>query len=210
MENINYQLYLVTDSSGKTDEEFLTVIEESLKGGVSVVQVREKELELIPFYERAKAVKELTDKYDVPLIINDRLSVCIGLGADGAHIGQNDLDGEIARDILGPDRILGISASTVDEAIKAERDGADYIGCGAVFPTSTKDDADMVTIEEFKKIKESVNIPVLAIGGISEENVCELASTDADGICVVSAIMNSKEPKESSENLLKEFKKLSK
>ncbi len=209
MENIDYSLYLVTDSREKSEEEFLNVIEEALKGGVSVVQVREKELELIPFYERAKAVKELTDKYDVPLIINDRLSICIGLGANGAHIGQDDLDGEIARDILGPDRILGISASTVEEAIKAERDGADYIGCGAVFPTSTKEDADSVTISEFKKIKESVDIPVLAIGGITEDNVSELNDSSADGICVVSAIMNSKDPKEASENLLKEFNKLS-
>lgn len=208
MDNIDYSLYLITDKKDKNDEEFLTQIEESLKGGVSVVQVREKELELIPFYERAKAVKRLTDEYNVPLIINDRLSICIGLGANGAHIGQNDIDGEIARDILGPDRILGISASTVEEAIKAEKDGADYIGCGAVFPTTSKDDAESVPIEEFKKIKEVVNIPVLAIGGINEDNVSKLNGTNADGICVISAIMNSKYPKETSEKLLKEFNKL--
>ena len=194
MEDIDYSLYLVTNSTDKRNQEFLNIVEDSLKGGVSVVQVREKELDLIPFYEKAKAVKEITDKFDVPLIINDRLSIAIALGADGAHVGQDDIDGAVARDILGPDRILGISASTVEEAVKAEEDGADYIGCGAVFPTSTKDDADSVDIEEFKKIKKAVSIPVVAIGGIKENNVKELKGSNADGIAVVSAIMDSDNP----------------
>ena len=208
MENIDYSLYLVTNSKKKRNQEFLDIIEESIKGGVSIVQVREKELDLIPFYEKAKAVKEITDKYNIPLIINDRLSIAIGLGADGAHVGQDDIDGSIARDILGPDRILGISAQTVEQAKKAEKDGADYIGCGAVFPTSTKEDADSVSIEEFKKIKEAVNIPVVAIGGIKIDNVKDLKGTNADGISVVSAIMDAEEPKEASEKLLEEFKKI--
>ncbi|MDD5959085.1 MAG: thiamine phosphate synthase [Methanobrevibacter wolinii] len=208
MENIDYSLYLVTNSKNKRNQEFLDIIEESIKGGVSIVQVREKELDLIPFYEKAKAVKEITDKYNIPLIINDRLSIAIGLGADGAHVGQDDIDGSIARDILGPDRILGISAQTVEQAKKAEKDGADYIGCGAVFPTSTKEDADSVSIEEFKKIKEAVNIPVVAIGGIKIDNVKDLKGTNADGISVVSAIMDAEEPKEASEKLLEEFKKI--
>ncbi|WP_042707806.1 thiamine phosphate synthase [Methanobrevibacter wolinii] len=208
MENIDYSLYLVTNSKNKRNQEFLDIIEESIKGGVSIVQVREKELDLIPFYEKAKAVKEITDKYNIPLIINDRLSIAIGLGADGAHVGQEDIDGSIARDILGPDRILGISAQTVEQAKKAEKDGADYIGCGAVFPTSTKEDADSVSIEEFKKIKEAVNIPVVAIGGIKIDNVKDLKGTNADGISVVSAIMDAEEPKEASEKLLEEFKKI--
>lgn len=208
MEDIDYSLYLVTNSTDKRNQEFLNIVEDSLKGGVSVVQVREKELDLIPFYEKAKAVKEITDKFDVPLIINDRLSIAIALGADGAHVGQDDIDGAVARDILGPDRILGISASTVEEAVKAEEDGADYIGCGAVFPTSTKDDADSVDIEEFKKIKKAVSIPVVAIGGIKENNVKELKGSNADGIAVVSAIMDSDNPGKTSENLLNEFKNL--
>lgn len=208
MENIDYSLYLVTNSKNKRNQEFLDIIEESIKGGVSIVQVREKELDLIPFYEKAKAVKEITDKYNIPLIINDRLSIAIGLGADGAHVGQDDIDGSIARDILGPDRILGISAQTVEQAKKAEKDGADYIGCGAVFPTSTKEDADSVSIEEFKKIKEAVNIPVVAIGGIRIDNVKDLKGTNTDGISVVSAIMDAEEPKEASEKLLEEFKKI--
>lgn len=208
MEDIDYSLYLVTNSTDKRNQEFLNIVEDSLKGGVSVVQVREKELDLIPFYEKAKAVKEITDKFDVPLIINDRLSIAIALGADGAHVGQDDIDGAVARDILGPDRILGISASTVEEAVKAEEDGADYIGCGAVFPTSTKDDADSVDIEKFKKIKKAVSIPVVAIGGIKEDNVKELKGSNADGIAVVSAIMDSDNPEKTSENLLNEFKNL--
>lgn len=207
-DNIDYSLYLVTDSRNKRNQEFLNIIEDALKGGVSVVQIREKELDLIPFYERANTVKQLTDKYDVPLIINDRISIAIALGADGAHVGQDDMDGALARNILGPDRILGISASTVEEAKKAEEDGADYIGCGAVFPTSTKDDADSVSIEEFKKIKESVDIPVIAIGGIKKDNISQLKDTGVDGISVVSAIMNADEPKTASEELLKEFNKL--
>ncbi|OWT33874.1 thiamine-phosphate diphosphorylase [Methanobrevibacter sp. 87.7] len=208
MKDIDYSLYLVTNSKDKRNQEFLNIIEESIKGGVSIVQVREKELDLIPFYEKAKAVKEITDKYDIPLIINDRLSIAIALGADGAHVGQDDIDGALARDILGPDRILGISAQTVEQAKKAEEDGADYIGCGAVFTTNTKKDADSVSIEDFKKIKESVNIPVIAIGGIKTENVKELKGTGADGISVVSAIMNAEEPKKASEKLLEEFKKI--
>ncbi|MGN1362905.1 MAG: thiamine phosphate synthase [Methanobrevibacter sp.] len=208
MEDVDYSLYLVTNSKNKRNQEFLDIIEESIKGGVSIVQVREKELDLIPFYEKAKAVKEITDKYGIPLIINDRLSIAIGLGADGAHVGQDDIDGSVARDILGPDRILGISAQTVEQAKKAEKDGADYIGCGAVFPTNTKEDADSVSIEEFKKIKEAVNIPVVAIGGIKIDNVKYLNETNADGISVVSAIMDAEEPKEASEKLLEEFKKI--
>ena len=208
MEDVDYSLYLVTNSKNKRNQEFLDIIEESIKGGVSIVQVREKELDLIPFYEKAKAVKEITDKYDIPLIINDRLSIAIGLGADGAHVGQDDIDGSVARDILGPDRILGISAQTVEQAKKAEKDGADYIGCGAVFPTNTKEDADSVSIEEFKKIKEAVNIPVVAIGGIKTDNVKYLKETNADGISVVSAIMDAEEPKEASKKLLEEFKKI--
>lgn len=208
MEDVDYSLYLVTNSKNKRNQEFLDIIEESIKGGVSIVQVREKELDLIPFYEKAKAVKEITDKYNIPLIINDRLSIAIGLGADGAHVGQDDIDGSVARDILGPDRILGISAQTVEQAKKAEKDGADYIGCGAVFPTNTKEDADSVSIEEFKKIKEAVNIPVVAIGGIKTDNVKYLKETNADGISVVSAIMDAEEPKEASEKLLEEFKKI--
>lgn len=208
MEDVDYSLYLVTNSKNKRNQEFLDIIEESIKGGVSIVQVREKELDLIPFYEKAKAVKEITDKYDIPLIINDRLSIAIGLGANGAHVGQDDIDGSVARDILGPDRILGISAQTVEQAKKAEKDGADYIGCGAVFPTNTKEDADSVSIEEFKKIKEAVNIPVVAIGGIKTDNVKYLKETNADGISVVSAIMDAEEPKEASKKLLEEFKKI--
>ena len=205
MEDIDYSLYLVTNSTDKRNQEFLNIVEDSLKGGVSVVQVREKELDLIPFYEKAKAVKEITDKFDVPLIINDRLSIAIALGADGAHVGQDDIDGAVARDILGPDRILGISASTVEEAVKAEEDGADYIGTGAVFPTATKDDAPSVTKKELCEIVESVNIPVVAIGGITLKNAHELKDTGISGLSVVSAIMSSENPKKSSEELLTIF-----
>ena len=205
---IDYSLYLVTNSTNKRDQEFLNIIEDALKGGVSLVQIREKELELVPFYEKALKVKKLTDKYNVPLIINDRVSIAIGLGTCGAHIGQEDMDVEMVRKALNENQILGVSASTVEEAIDAEKKGADYLGCGAVFPTGTKDDAPDMTKEELINIVNAVNIPVVAIGGITEDNVEEFESTGISGISVVSAIMESKNPKKSSENLKSKFESI--
>ncbi|WP_394344831.1 thiamine phosphate synthase [uncultured Methanobrevibacter sp.] len=200
---LDLSLYLVTDKRNKTDEEFLEIIEEAIKGGTTVVQIREKEGETLDFYNLALKVKEITSKYNVPLIVNDRIDVALAIKSEGVHIGQTDMPADVARSLIGDEMILGVSASTVKEARKAEKDGADYIGTGAVFPTATKDDAPSITKDDLKEVTGSINIPTVAIGGITLENASELAGTGIAGISVVSAIMNSKDPKTASENLLK-------
>lgn len=204
MKNLDLSLYLVTDKSDDV-EKFLNTIEEAIKGGVSVVQIREKTAETLDFYNLALKVKEITTKYNVPLIINDRVDVALAIDADGVHVGQTDMPCDVTRRLIGEDKILGVSASTVDEAQKAEKDGADYIGTGAVFRTATKDDAPSVTKDELKQVVESINIPVVAIGGINHENASELLDTGIAGLSVVSAIMGADDPKKSSEELLKIF-----
>lgn len=205
MNLIDLSLYLVTNNS-EDEEKFLNIIEESIKGGVSVVQLREKNAETLDFYNLALKVKEITRKYNVPLIINDRIDIALAIDAEGIHVGQSDMPAEIARKIIGKNKILGVSAATIPEATKAQEDSADYLGVGAVYPTKTKNDASSVTKKELKEIVESVNIPVVAIGGITQDNAHELNDSGISGLSVVSAIMNAENPKIASENLLKEFK----
>ncbi len=200
-EDIDYSVYLVTDHRDKTDEEFLNIIEEAIRGGTTIVQLREKTASTKDFYQLALKVKEITRKYDVPLLINDRIDIAIAIDSEGVHIGQDDMPADIAREIIGDDKILGVSASTVEEAKKAQIDGADYIGSGAVFPTSTKDDADSVSKPQLKEIVHSIDIPVVAIGGITLENAESLKDTGIAGFSVVSAIMSAKDPKEASQKL---------
>lgn len=204
MKNLDLSLYLVTDKSDDV-EKFLKTIEEGIKGGVTVVQIREKTAETLDFYNLALKVKEITTKYDVPLIINDRVDIALAIDADGVHVGQSDMPCDVTRRLIGENKILGVSAATVDEAQKAEKDGADYIGTGAVFPTATKDDAPSVTKDELKEVVESIDIPVVAIGGINLENAHQLVDTGIAGLSVVSAIMSSENPKKSSEELLNIF-----
>ena len=204
MKNIDLSLYLVTDKSDDV-EKFLNTIEEAIKGGVTVVQIREKTADTLDFYNLALKVKEITTKYNVPLIINDRVDIALAIDADGVHVGQSDMPCDVTRKLIGENKILGVSAATVSEAQKAERDGADYIGTGAVFPTATKDDAPSVTKEELKEVVDSIEIPVVAIGGINLENAHELTDTGIAGLSVVSAIMSADNPKKASEELLKIF-----
>lgn len=204
MKNLNLSLYLVTDKSDDV-EKFLNTIEEAIKGGVTVVQIREKTAETLDFYNLALKVKEITTKYDVPLIINDRVDVALAIDADGVHVGQSDMPCDVTRKLIGDDKILGVSAATIDEAKKAQKDGADYIGSGAVFPTATKDDAPSITKKDLKEIVESIDIPVVAIGGINLENAGELTYTGIAGLSVVSAIMSADNPKKASEELLEIF-----
>jgi thiamine-phosphate pyrophosphorylase len=204
MNNIDLSLYLVTDNS-EDEEKFLKTIEEAINGGVSVVQIREKTADTLEFYNLALKVKEITTKYNVPLIINDRVDVALAIDADGVHVGQSDMPCDVTRKLIGENKILGVSAATIDEAKKAEKDGADYIGTGAVFPTSTKDDAPNITKKDLKDIVDSINIPVVAIGGITIENANELKNTGISGLSVVSAIMSADNPKEASEKLLNIF-----
>ena len=204
MKSIDLSLYLVTDDSSD-EEKFLNTIEEGIKGGVSVVQIREKTAETLDFYNLALKVKKITSKYNVPLIINDRVDVALAIDAEGIHVGQSDMPCDITRKLIGNDKILGVSAATISEAKKAEKDGADYIGTGAVFPTATKDDAPSITKKDLKEIVESINIPVVAIGGITLDNACELLDTGISGLSVVSAIMSAENPKKASEELLNIF-----
>ena len=204
MKNIDLSLYLVTDKSDDV-EKFLKTIEEGIKGGVSVVQIREKTADTLDFYNLALKVKKITDPYNVPLIINDRVDVALAIDADGVHVGQSDMPCDVTRKLVGPDKIVGVSAATIDEAKKAENDGADYIGTGAVFPTATKDDAPKITKKDLKEVVDSINIPVVAIGGINLENASELKDTGIKGLSVVSAIMSSEDPKKSAEKLLNIF-----
>ena len=164
---VDYTLYLVTDRSmlsGMTLEE---AVEQAILGGVTLVQLREKDVSTLEFYNIALKLKNITDKYHIPLIINDRLDIMLAVGAAGLHVGQDDMPAKIARELIGKDKILGVSASTVDEAIKAEKDGADYIGVGAIFETGTKRDVEHVSIPQLKEIAGRVGIPVVAIGGIN-------------------------------------------
>ena len=200
-EDIDYSVYLVTDRRNKTDEEFLNIIDEAIKGGTTVVQLREKTASTKEFYDLALRVKEITSRYGVPLLINDRIDIALAIDSEGVHIGQDDMPADIAREIIGEDKILGVSASTVEEAKKAENDSADYIGSGAVFPTATKDDADSVSKEELKEIVDSIDIPVVAIGGITVENASSLKDSGIAGFSVVSAIMSAEDPKEASKKL---------
>lgn len=204
MKNIDLSLYLVTDNS-ENEEKFLKTIQEAILGGVSVVQIREKTAETLEFYNLALEVKEITAKYNVPLIINDRVDVALAIDADGVHVGQSDMPCDITRKLIGENKILGVSAATIEEAKKAEKDGADYIGTGAIFPTATKDDAPSVTKKDLSDIANSINIPVVAIGGITIENAKELKDTGIAGLSVVSAIMSAENPKKASEKLLNNF-----
>lgn len=203
---IDYKLYLVTDRTNKTDKEFLNIIEEAIKGGVTVVQIREKDADTLEFYNISNKVKEICSKYNVPLIINDRIDIALAIDADGVHIGQSDMPIKIARKLIGNDKILGISAHNLEEATDAEENGADYLGVGAIFSTSTKKDANDVSIDTLKEITSNVDIPTVAIGGINLDNVEKLKDTNISGISVVSAIMNAENPKIASENLLRKIK----
>jgi len=200
---IDYSVYLVTDQFNLSEDEFLNIIEEAIKGGTTIVQIREKNSTTKDFYNLAVKVKEITDKYEVPLIINDRIDIALAVDSAGVHLGQEDMPCKIAREILGDDKIIGISATTYTEAITAQEDGADYLGVGAIYPTKTKDDAGISTHEDLLKMKDDISIPVVAIGGVKEDNTAEIIRKyDFDGVAVVSAIMLSDNPKETSSNFL--------
>ncbi|MCM3537214.1 thiamine phosphate synthase [Priestia endophytica] len=198
--NLSYKMYLVTDLFGGTEEELLGKVEKALEGGVTLVQLREKEADGKEFYERSLRLKKLLDRFHVPLIINDRVDVALAVGASGVHVGQDDLPLKVVRSLVG-DMIVGVSVRTVQEAQKAVEDGADYIGVGSVFPTSTKLDAKGITKEELIEITESIRIPAVAIGGITAENIEKLNGTGIRGAAVVSAILKSQDPKKAAEEL---------
>ena len=181
-------LYAVTDRHWLNGRTLYEVVKESLDGGATFIQLREKELDNEHFLEEAKELKKLCAEYKVPFVINDNVDIAIQMDADGVHVGQSDMEAGDVRAKLGPDKIIGVSAQTVEQAILAEKRGADYLGVGAVFPTGSKDDANDVSHETLKAICDAVSIPVIAIGGITVDNTPELAGTGICGIAVISAI----------------------
>ncbi|MDK2855220.1 MAG: thiamine-phosphate pyrophosphorylase [Bacillota bacterium] len=204
---VNYELYAITDrrlAGGRSSAE---VMEKAILGGVTLVQLREKEAGGREMVEEAQALLQVTRRYGIPLIINDRLDVALAVGAEGVHLGQEDIPCRLARQILGPEKIIGVSASTVEEAVQAERDGADYLGVGAVFPTGTKADAgEAIGLDALAAIKARVKIPVVAIGGINAANAAQVAATGVDGLAVVSAIVAAADPEEAARRLLAAFR----
>ena len=181
-------LYAVTDRSWLNGETLYAQVEKALKGGVTFVQLREKALDEQAFLEEAKEIQKLCAQYHVPFVINDNVEIAARIGADGVHVGQSDMEAGDVREKLGPDRIIGVSAQTVEQAVRAQERGADYLGVGAVFPTGSKADAVEVSHETVRAITEAVDIPVIAIGGITKDNVSELSGTGICGIAVISAI----------------------
>ena len=203
LSNKHMLLYAVTDRRWSEGTTLYEQVEQALQGGVSTLQLREKNLGDEEFLKEAIEIKELCKKYDVPLIINDNVEVAIKCGADGVHVGQEDMEASKVREKVGPDMIIGVSAHNVEEARRAVSNGADYLGVGAVFSTSTKDDVDVLKKETLKDICLAVDVPVVAIGGINQDNILELKGTGVDGVAVVSAIF-------SSENIVETCKKLRK
>lgn len=200
---MDYSLYLVTDRALVGERDFEDLVGRAIRGGCTLVQLREKEASSGEFYERALRLKKVTDYFHVPLIIDDRIDIMLAVDAAGVHLGQSDLPAEAARQIIGPDKILGVSVRTVEDAEKAESDGADYLGVGAVYPTTTKGDAEKVSREELGKICSTVSIPVVAIGGLNARNIPSLEGSGISGVAVVSAIMAQDRPEEAA-RLLKD------
>lgn len=200
MNPVDLNLYLVTDSSYHTNESFLWTIEEACKGGVSLVQLREKSGGR-DYLWTAFQVKEITDRYHIPLIIDDRVDVALACGAAGVHVGQSDIPVAFARKLMGPDKIVGATAKTVPQALEAYEQGADYLGVGAIYPTTTKVKTILTKVETLNEIADSVPIPLVAIGGLNAGNLDILKGARMDGIAVVSAIMKSKTPREAAEEL---------
>ena len=196
---------LVTDEKACLEKDFYSCIEEAIKGGVKIVQLREKNISTKDFYEKALKVKEICKNYGVLFIINDRLDIAQAVGADGVHLGQSDMPIEEARKILKDKFLIGATARNIEEAKRAELLGADYIGSGAIFGTSTKDNAKKLEMEELKKIVASVKIPVFAIGGININNVGILKNIGLQGICAVSGILSEKNCKKAVDIMLKNF-----
>lgn len=199
------KIYLVTDEKSCKGKDFYSCIEEAIESGVKIVQLREKNISTKDFYEKALKVKEICKNYEVLFIINDRLDIAQAVEADGVHLGQSDMPIEKAREILKDKFLIGATARNIEEAKKAELLGADYIGSGAIFGTSTKDNAKKLEMEDLKKIVNSVKIPVFAIGGININNVWMLKNIGLQGICSVSGILSEKDCKKAVENILKNF-----
>lgn len=202
---IDYSLYLVTDRDLMSTPTLEQAVEQAIEGGSTLIQLREKTVSSLEFYQMAVTIKRLTDSHHIPLIINDRVDIALAVDAAGVHIGQNDLPAGIVRQIIGNDKILGVSVSSVAEAVKAKKDGADYLGVGAMFATGTKTDAELVTINELRDIRSAVSLPIVVIGGINLTTIPSFANTGIDGIAVVSALIAAKDITEAAKQLKASF-----
>lgn len=198
---MDYSLYLVTDRRWLGNRTLWEVVEEAIIGGATLVQLREKEISSRDCLEIAQRVKQVTDRYGVPLIINDRIDIALASGADGVHVGPEDLSVRIARQLMGEGKIIGASASSVDEAVLFQAQGADYLGVGAMFPTATKEGTEQVGLADLRAIKAAIRVPVVAIGGINAENAGPVMETGVDGVAVVSAIMARADIREAARHL---------
>ncbi|MDR3290193.1 MAG: thiamine phosphate synthase [Rickettsiales bacterium] len=200
-----YSVYLVTDSALKSTNTLEEAVEQAIKGGCTIVQLREKEIGSLDFYNLGIKIKAITDKYHISLLINDRLDIAQAINADGIHIGQSDIPCVIARNILGKNKIIGVSASNLQEAIQGEKDGADYLGVGAMYAQTTKKDARTTSFEELKKIKKDVKIPIVVIGGINQKTISDFKGYGIDGFAMVSAIIGAKNIEENTRKLKNEI-----
>lgn len=199
--NIDYTLYLVTDRSLMSSATIEESVTEAILGGCTLVQLREKDISSKDFYKTAKSLREITANYKIPFIINDRVDIALAVNADGVHIGQSDLPAKEVRTIIGPDKIMGVSAGNLDEALSAQKDGADYLGVGAMYATGTKTDASLTTISELKRIRGAITLPIVVIGGINKETIPSFVSTGIDGLAVVSAIIAQENVAEAAREL---------
>ena len=197
----DYSLFLVTDRMLMSTKTLGEAVEQAVIGGCTMVQLREKEISSLDFYVLALEMKKITDRYSIPLIINDRIDIAMAVGATGVHIGQKDIPADIARKLIGKNMLLGVSTASVAEAVNAAKAGADYLGVGAMFPTGTKTDASHVSMEELGRIRREVDIPIVVIGGISKENAMLFQPMGIDGLAVVSAVIAQPDIKKSAADL---------
>ena len=208
MSKLNTKLYFITDSTNYTEEEFLFRVEEALKGGVTLLQLREKEKTTREYIHLAEQVHKITKKYNIPLIVDDRVDVALSIDAEGVHVGQSDMPVSMARKLMGDDKIVGATAKTVFQATEAYSQGADYLGVGAIYPTTTKVKTVLTKVDTLKEICDSVPIPVNAIGGLNKDNIDILKGINIAGICAVSAIMKAESPEKTVRELLKRGEEL--
>ena len=197
-EHIDYKLYLCTDRTLQKEKKLEEIVEQAVKGGCSVVQLREKECSTKEFIELARSVKKVTDRYGIPLIINDRIDIMMAVDADGVHLGQDDMMVRDARKLIGTKKIIGCSAHNLEEARRAYEEGADYLGVGAIYPTTTKVKTVLTSTDTLRDICNAVPIPANAIGGLNKDNIDVLAGIPIAGICVVSAIMKADDPRQAA------------
>lgn len=205
---IDYSIYLVTDRDLMSTETLEEAVEQAIIGGCTLIQLREKDCSSLDFYSTAVKVKEITDKYNVPLIINDRLDIALAVDAAGVHVGQSDIPAAIVRKIIGENKIIGVSTGSLEQALKAQKDGADYLGVGAMYATGTKKDANPTSMEELKKIRKNISIPIVVIGGINKVTARDFEGIGINGLAIVSAIIAQKDISEAAREINEIFKQI--